>query len=274
MTASVEKKAVRADVPILEARDVTLRFGQHTAVDGVSLAIRPGTITALVGESGSGKTTLARLLALFYRPDGGEILLDGVSVRPKGRNLTYYGQVQMVFQDPFSSLNSLKRVRHVLGRALAIHGKTKGRKETDAKVVELLERVALTPGERFLDVYPDALSGGQRQRISIARSLAVEPRILLADEPTSMLDASIRVGMLNLLRRLRDDSGLAVLYITHDIASARYLADEICVMKDGRIVEQAPTERLISDPQHPYTRQLLAAAPDPSRSRWAHQEEE
>ncbi|MCL2541795.1 MAG: ATP-binding cassette domain-containing protein [Nocardioidaceae bacterium] len=261
--------SVRTGSPVLEARGVSCAFGQRTAVDDVSLALYPGTITALVGESGSGKTTLARLFALFYRPSAGEILLDGKPVSARGRKVDYYGQVQMIFQDPFSSLNSLKRIRHVLSRALAVHGKASGRRETDAKVVEFLERVSLTPGSQYLDKYPDELSGGQRQRISIARSLSVEPRVLLADEPTSMLDASIRVGILNLLRKQRDEEGLAVLYITHDIASARYLADEICVMKDGRIVERAPTEQLITDPQHPYTQQLLAAAPDPSRTAWA-----
>lgn len=262
-----EVPAKQTSTPILEARGVTCRFGQHTAVDDVSLALHQGKITALVGQSGSGKTTLARMFALFYKASAGEIMLDGRPVPTRGRNVHYYGQVQMVFQDPFSSLNELKRIRHILGRVLKIHGKAAGRAEVRARTTELLERVSLTPGERFLDKYPDQLSGGQRQRISIARALAVEPRVLLADEPTSALDASIRIGILNLLRRLRDEHGLCVLYITHDIASARYLADEICVMHEGRIVEQAPTEQLISQPAHPYTRRLLEAAPDPSRAR-------
>lgn len=255
----------RSGEAVLAAREVSRHFGTRAAVDRVSLDLHQGKITALVGESGSGKTTLARLFGLFYPATSGQILLDGRPVRPRGTNRDYYGQVQMIFQDPFSSLNSLKRVRHILGRALVIHGKAAGRKDTEAKVIELLERVSLTPGAAFLDKFPGELSGGQRQRIAIARALAVEPRVLLADEPTSMLDASIRIGVLNLLRRLRDSSGAAVLYITHDIASARYLADDIWVMHAGRLIEGGPAGQVIASPKQPYTRLLISSAPDPAR---------
>lgn len=260
--------------PILQARSVTKTFTVRnrlgrsatlTAVQEVSIDIRSGSVVALVGESGSGKTTVARMLSLYYPPTTGEILLDGHPVRSvRGRSAKrYYGRVQLLFQDPFASLNSLKSVRHILGRALKIHGHAAGRKDVQDKVVELLERVNLHPGEEYIDKYPHELSGGQRQRIVIARALAVGAKVLLGDEPISMLDVSIRLDVLNLLKRLRDEEDLAILYITHDIASARYIADEIKVMYAGQMVESGPTEKLIQQPAHPYTQLLLNSSPDP-----------
>jgi len=260
--------------PVLQARNVSKYFtvrdkmGRSStvrAVENASLDLTPGIIVALVGESGSGKTTLARMLALYYPPNDGDILLEGQPIRSvRGRAARdYYGRVQMLFQDPFASINSLKSVRHILGRALVIHGRAKGRKDVEAKVVELLERVNLYPGSEFIDKYPHELSGGQRQRIVIARALAVHPQVMLGDEPISMLDVSIRLDILNLLNRLRDEDQLALLYITHDIASARYIADEIKVMYAGQIVESGPTERVIQAPAHPYTRLLLDSSPSP-----------
>lgn len=260
---------------VLQARNVTKHFtvrdkmGRRStvrAVEDASLDLAPGSIIALVGESGSGKTTLARMLALYYPPSDGDILLEGEPIRAvKGREAReYYGRVQMLFQDPFASLNSLKSIRHILGRALIIHGRAKGRKEVEAKVIELLERVNLYPGSEYIDKYPHELSGGQRQRIVIARALAVGPKVMLADEPISMLDVSIRLDVLNLLKRLRDEERLALLYITHDIASARYIADEIKVMYAGQMVESGPAERVIQTPAHPYTRLLLDSSPSPS----------
>lgn len=253
---------------VLEARGLVKEFGTGAGVvrpvDGVDLVLRAGTATALVGESGSGKTTLARLLARFWEPSEGELRLDG-STLPSGRagERAYRKAVQMVFQDPFGSLNALHRVRHNLDRALRIHQPHLDRTTRRRRAVELLERVSLVPAQDFIDKYPHELSGGQRQRVVIARALAVEPRVLLGDEPISMLDVSIRLEMLNLLDRLREDEGLALLYITHDIASARYLCDDIAVMYAGRVVEHGPTERIIAEPQHPYTRVLIAASPDP-----------
>jgi len=279
MTASIEPRVARSGPapdagPVLEARNVTRYFtgrsstGQHRtirALEDCTVRLYPGRILALVGESGSGKTTVARVLGLFYPPTSGEILLDGESVRTGRRNRGYYSRVQMIMQDPFSSLNSLKRLRHILGRVLTIHRKAKGRAAVETRVVELLERVNLTPGAQWIDKYPGELSGGQRQRVAIARALAVEPTVLLADEPTSMLDASIRLDVLNLLRQLRDRSGLAMLFITHDIASARYLSDDIQVMYAGQTVEGGPTEPVITEPLHPYTRLLVESASDPAR---------
>lgn len=262
--------------PVLEARDVHVHFrGTDSAgrpvtvraLDGVDLTLRPGQISALVGESGSGKTTLARLFALINRPTSGEILYNGTPVRVRGGRAerAYYSRVQLIYQDPFASLNGLKKVRTIISRVVRIHAPEIGRKGAASKAAELLERVNMTPASRYLDRYPTDMSGGQRQRIAIARALAVGPTVLLADEPTSMLDASIRLDVLNLLSDLRESLKVAVLYITHDIASARYLSDRIHVMYGGRIIESGPTEEIITSPVHPYTKLLLGAAPDPGR---------
>jgi peptide/nickel transport system ATP-binding protein len=260
--------------PVLEGRGLTKyfwvkqgrgplarRFPIH-AVEGVSLRLDKGKVTAVVGESGAGKTTVARLLAKITRPDAGEVLLDGRPA-PRGRPRSYAAQVQMVFQDPFSSLNPVHRIGHHLVRPLKIHH-IPG--DTDAAVAELLRRVALKPPDNFTGKFPHELSGGQRQRVAIARALAVRPRVLIADEPVSMLDVSIRLGVLNLLADLRDRDHLAILYITHDIASARYLADTIVVMYAGQLVEAAPSVNLTDNAAHPYTQLLLSAAPDPDRA--------
>ena len=256
---------------LLEAREVTKHFpaGRRGAVvhavDGVSLALPAGRITAIVGESGSGKSTLARLFARLLKPTSGQLLLDGQAA-PAGRGgrRRYAQQVQMVLQDPFASLNPVHDVRYHLTRPLKVHGPGPAA-SLDESLAALLERVALTPPERFLRKYPHELSGGQRQRVAIARALAVRPRVLLADEPVSMLDVSIRLGILNLLAGLRENEGMTILYITHDIASARYLADEIAVMYAGRLVESAPAISVTDRPAHPYTQLLLSAAPDPDR---------
>jgi peptide/nickel transport system ATP-binding protein len=249
---------------VLEAVDLRKRYrlGRHVGVDAVrdvSFQLRRGTITALVGESGSGKTTVARLLAGQEGRSGGQILLDGAPIDPVSRRgfRTYKETVQMVFQDPFASLNPLHTVRYHLERALKLHGRDAA--ELDA----LLEQVRLSPPEHYRDAYPHELSGGQRQRVAIARALGASPRVLLADEPVSMLDVSIRLEVLDLIEELRARLDLAVLYITHDIASARYFADEILVMHGGEIVERGPAELLTQSPSHDYTRLLIASAPDP-----------
>lgn len=273
------KKAVSAKDDtrevILEAKNLAKHFvvrgkkGTQVvrAVENVDLALHRGEIVAMVGESGSGKTTVARMLSLYYPASSGEILLKGKPVNHVAgkKAKDYYGQVQLLFQDPFASLNGLKSIRHILGRALTIHGKAKGKKEVQEKIYELLTRVNLTPPEQYIDKYPHELSGGQRQRIVIARALAVNPLVMLGDEPISMLDVSIRLDVLNLLKRLRDEEGLALLYITHDIASARYIADRINVMYAGQMIEGGPSEDMIHNPQHPYTRLLLDSSPDPAR---------
>jgi peptide/nickel transport system ATP-binding protein len=247
-----------------DARFVGRRSYVH-AVDDVSFTLRPGTITALVGESGSGKSTVARLLARLYAPTGGSVIYRGRDVaRDKRRSsvLEYRSQVQMIFQDPFGSLNPVKTIRHHLERPLRIHGIV-DKDEIEGRVHELLNTVGLVPPAHIADKYPHELSGGQRQRVAIARTLAVEPVVLLADEPTSMLDVSIRIGILNLMLKLKEERQIAFLYVTHDLASARYLADDILVMYAGQIVEQGPIEDVLADPLHPYTRLLLSAAADP-----------
>ncbi|HEX2774900.1 MAG TPA: ABC transporter ATP-binding protein [Micromonosporaceae bacterium] len=277
-----ERAAARTGEVVLEAVGLTKHFPIRRrlrdlfsrtpvsvhAVDDVSFVLRRGRVTALVGESGSGKTTVARLLAQLYPRTGGDILLHGVptSVRGGRRFRAYVRRVQLIFQDPFASLNPVHTVRHHLTRALRIHGNA-GRTSDDLEraLADLLTRVSLTPPERYVDKFPHELSGGQRQRIAIARALAANPEALLADEPVSMLDVSIRLGILNLLRDLKERLNLAVLYITHDIASARYFADETVVMYAGRMVEGGDSESVTQNPAHPYTRLLIDSAPDPDR---------
>ncbi len=248
---------------IKRGRGIFSRRAPVHAVDNVSVSLETRKVTAFVGESGAGKTTVARLLAQIIKPDRGEVLLDGKPV-PAGRPRSYARQVQMVFQDPFASLNPVHRVRHHLARPLQIH--RLGGPDVDSVVSGLLSRVALKPPAQFAAKFPHELSGGQRQRVAIARALAVRPRVLIADEPVSMLDVSIRLGVLNLLADLRTEENLAILYITHDIASARYLADTIVVMYAGQLVEVAPSVELTDHPAHPYTQLLLSAAPDPDRA--------
>jgi peptide/nickel transport system ATP-binding protein len=261
---------------ILEARHLYKQFHAGgalsrrivNAVQDASLELYPSRVVALVGESGSGKSTIVRMLARLYEPTGGDIAFKGESVlQEKSRRslLRYRGNVQMIFQDPFSSLNPVHKVRYHLERALHIHGKAaRGRKALREQVLGLLSEVALTPPEEFYDKYPHQLSGGQRQRVAIARALAVEPKVILADEPISMLDVSIRLGVLNLMEKLRTEQHIAFLYVTHDIASARYFADETLVMYAGHIVEKNASEELIQNPRHPYTQLLLSAVPDPA----------
>jgi peptide/nickel transport system ATP-binding protein len=239
-------------------------FAVH-AVDDVNLTLRRGRVVALVGESGSGKSTVARLLAQLHPRTGGDIRLHGTSTSAVGGRgfRAYAAMVQMIFQDPFASLNPVHTIRYHLTRALTIHHHTDD--DLEGALHELLGRVSLTPPERYLDKFPHELSGGQRQRVAIARALGARPQALLADEPVSMLDVSIRLGVLNLLRDLKERLNLAILYITHDIASARYFADETLVMYAGRMVEGGDSETVTQTPAHPYTRLLIDSAPDPDR---------
>jgi peptide/nickel transport system ATP-binding protein len=266
--------------PILEARDLTKHFFSGNALSRrvvralqeFNVKLYPGKVVALVGESGSGKSTASRLLSRLYEPTSGDILFEGKSVlKHKDRRslLQYRSEVQMIFQDPFSSLNPIHSVDYHLTRPLQIHRKRlneDGRTKTKrSQVLDLLNRVALDPPEEYAFKYPHQLSGGQRQRVAIARALAVEPKVILADEPISMLDVSIRIGILNLMAELRDQDNIAFLYVTHDLASARYFSDETMVMYAGHVVESGGSEELIRQPQHPYTRLLLSAVPDPAR---------
>ncbi|WP_158866596.1 ABC transporter ATP-binding protein [Leifsonia sp. AG29] len=240
-----------------------------TALDGVSLTLREQTVTALVGQSGSGKSTIARLLLGMERPDSGTIDLTLPGAAPvsvgslRGRRLRdYRATVQLVFQDPFSSLNPASTVAYTLSRPLLNYGGVK-RGELRDRAAELLEQVGLSPASRFLDKLPHQLSGGQRQRVVIARALAANPAVLIADEPVSMLDVSIRAEILELLKGLVADRGIAMLYITHDLLSARALADDVTVLQDGTVREQGTSSEVIDGASHEYTRELLAAIPDP-----------
>ncbi|WP_353081168.1 ABC transporter ATP-binding protein [Tessaracoccus lapidicaptus] len=249
-------------------KDYTLRNGLRRstlrAVDNVSLDLLPGRTVALVGESGSGKSTIAKILTRMERPTSGSVdvrLDDDTPVH----GAMYRRQVQMVFQDPFASLNPFHSIEHHIARPLRIHQRTRSGAETHERVLELLERVNLTPPENLAPRRPHELSGGQRQRVAIARALAPGAQVLIADEPVSMLDVSIRLGVLNLLGRLQREDRLAVLYITHDLATARHFSDEIVVLYRGRVVERGPADDVILDPHHDYTKLLAGSSPDPSR---------
>jgi ABC-type glutathione transport system ATPase component len=241
-----------------------LRVQRLRAVDRVSFELRPGRTTALVGESGSGKSTIAKMLTRLEKPTSGTVSVS----RPDGTPVplaAYQRHVQMVFQDPFASLNPFHTVEHHLARPLRLHRRTRDQAETHARVLDMLQRVNLEPPATIAARRPHELSGGQRQRVAIARALAPGAQVLIADEPVSMLDVSIRLGVLNLLARLQREDDLAVLYITHDLATARHFSDEILVLFRGRVVERGPADAVILDPQHDYTRLLATAAPDPER---------
>jgi peptide/nickel transport system ATP-binding protein len=263
-----------ADAPLLETKKLTRHFrvGRGLsrqmlhAVDDVDLTIGRQEIVALAGESGSGKSTIARLLAGVYRPTSGEIYYQGRAMSSMGSRraqLAYRGDVPMVFQDPFGSLNPAFRVSHGVLRSLKLHRRDLTRAQRLEEAERVIEAVGLSPAGDIMNRYPYELSGGQRQRIGFAQALAHKPKLILADEPVSMLDVSIRIGLLNLMAELRRSEGVSFLYITHDIASARYVADRLMIMYAGHIVESGPTESVLANPKHPYTDLLLGAVPDP-----------
>ncbi len=264
--AVLEAIHLRKYYPVRQFNPLGQRNMVH-AVEDTSLALYPGRALALVGESGSGKTTVARMLARLYEPTAGTIMFRGEPVKGARRAdlKGYRRHVQLVFQDPYSSLNPVHNVRYHLSRPLRLHSHAHTHAQETEQILALLNRVSLSPAEQFIQKYPHQLSGGQRQRVAIARALAVHPEVLLADEPVSMLDVSIRLDILNLLLRLKDEEQLALLFITHDIASARYFAENTLVMYAGQVVEGGPSEEVISRPRHPYTQLLISAAPDPDR---------
>ncbi|MFA0036054.1 ATP-binding cassette domain-containing protein [Vibrio sp. 10N.261.52.A1] len=234
------------------------------ALHGVSFDLYAGRTLALVGESGCGKSTCARLMTKVYPPTEGEILFNGKDISTLNSRkdiLDYRSRVQMVFQDPFGSLNPTHTIEHHLTRPLKIHKQVANKKALAERLEELLTLVEL-PIET-LAKYPHELSGGQRQRVNLARALAVGAEVILADEPTSMLDVSIRLGVLNLMQRMKKELGIGFLYITHDLATAHYIAEETAVMYKGQIVEWGSTQSILTNPQHPYTKLLISAVPDP-----------
>jgi peptide/nickel transport system ATP-binding protein len=234
------------------------------ALHGVSFDLHAGKTLALVGESGCGKSTCARLMTKVYPPTEGEILFNGRDISTlKSRKdiLDYRSRVQMIFQDPFGSLNPTHTIEHHLTRPLKIHNQVATKQALIERLKELLTLVEL-PIET-LAKYPHELSGGQRQRVNLARALAVGAEVILADEPTSMLDVSIRLGVLNLMQKMKKELGIGFLYITHDLATAHYIAEETAVMYKGQIVEWGSTQSILTNPQHPYTKLLISAVPDP-----------
>jgi len=260
---ALELKSVYKHFPL---RGLSAHGRAVHAMDDVSLTLESGGSLALVGESGSGKTTTASVIARIYEQDSGHIIVDGEEARPfrsRAEALQYKKKVQLIFQDPFGSLNPTHTIRQILERPLLIHGIVKNRGELDAKLNEILELVGLCPPGEYLDRYPHELSGGQRQRVNIARTFALEPEIVLADEPTSMLDVSIRMGIMNMMLDLKAKRGVSYLYITHDLAGARYMCSRIAVMYAGMLMEVGPTDEVISEALHPYVKLLKAASPAP-----------
>lgn len=241
------------------------------ALRGVDVSLSEGEILSVVGESGCGKTTLLRTVAMLYQPSRGRVVVLGrdLTNRPKTEDIWYFRRnVQMVFQDPFASLNPTKRVEYILQRPLIVH-QLVGKRELRHKLLEVLNEVELTPPEDFLTKFPHELSGGQKQRVGFARAIITKPKIILADEPTSMLDVSIKSGILNLMLKLREDYRVSFLHVTHDLAAAKYVSDRIVVMYAGMIVEDGDAKELVENPLHPYTQLLKEAAPDPIKTKVA-----
>ncbi|PSW20097.1 ABC transporter ATP-binding protein [Photobacterium sanctipauli] len=259
--------------PIIELKDVVKEFStgggfgkQDTfkALNSISFSLHKGRTLALVGESGCGKSTCARLITKVHAPTSGEIHYRGKNlneIKNRKETLDYRSKVQMVFQDPFGSLNPTHTIEHHLTRPLLIHKQVSNKQQLREKLEELMGLVELPVQD--LEKYPHQLSGGQRQRINLARAIAVGAEVILADEPTSMLDVSIRLGVLNLMKEMKEKMGIGFLYITHDLATAHYIAEETAVMYKGRIVEWGDTQAILKNPTHPYTRLLISAVPDP-----------
>ncbi|KXF81105.1 ABC transporter ATP-binding protein [Enterovibrio coralii] len=259
--------------PIIQVQDISKTFSTgggfakkepFHALRGVTFDLYKGRTLALVGESGCGKSTVARLITKVHDVTSGNILFNGQNIEEikSGKALREYrSQVQMVFQDPFGSLNPAHRIGHHIARPLSIHHDKLTEAEIRERQRELINLVELD--EDCLEKFPHQLSGGQRQRINLARALGVGAQVILADEPTSMLDVSIRLGVLNLMQRMKQEMGIGFLYITHDLATAHYIAEDTAVMYRGQIVEWGDTQQILSNPQHPYTKLLISAVPDP-----------
>ena len=279
-----KKPEPSVDEALIEVADLSVHFrlggsalgrlvgrdtGAVRAVDGVSFTLARGEVLGLVGESGSGKSTLGRALLGLVRPTGGQIRYRDRDIGAASERAlrALRRDLQMVFQDPHAALNPAMDLQTAVGHPLRVHRLVRSRAELRQRVVEALEHVGLTPAEQFLTKYPADLSGGQKQRAVIARAIISRPSLLVADEPVSMLDMSVRAKILELMRTLRRDLGLTYLYITHDLATAKFFCDRVAICYLGRIVEIGPTEQIFAAPRHPYTRALLRAIPEPDPDR-------
>lgn len=257
----------RSGPPLLEVRDLEIRFGARRgsgaveAVRGISFTVEAGEALGLIGESGSGKTTVARAVIGLVQPAAGSVSLEGTKIThlPERESRRVRRRMHLIFQDPYDALHPGMRISEIVEEPMRIQG-IRDRARRSEAVSAALEEVGLTPPSRFAGRYPHELSGGQRQRVAIARALVLEPALVLADEPTSMLDVSLRAEILAILKRHRDARGTGYLFISHDLALARHFCDRIAVMFRGRIVELGPAETIVADPRHPYTRTLLRAA--------------
>ncbi|MFA0065524.1 ABC transporter ATP-binding protein [Vibrio breoganii] len=264
----IEGKNLVKDFPVSSN---ALKNPMMRAINDVSFKMYKSRGLSVVGESGSGKSTTAKMIAKMYAPSGGNIEYRGRDIQTitkKSDLMRYREGVQMVWQDPFGSLNPTHNIFHHIARPLLIHKKVASgnKKELQERVYDLLEQVGLIPPKETAEKFPHQLSGGQRQRVNLARNIAVGAKVVLADEPTSMLDVSIRAGVLNLMEEMKFEKQMSLLYITHDIATARYIAEDIAVMYVGHMVEWGDTDEVIAHPQHPYTQLLVSAVPDPAKS--------
>ncbi|AIF82852.1 ATPase component of various ABC-type transport systems with duplicated ATPase domain [Candidatus Nitrososphaera evergladensis SR1] len=270
--------------PLLEVRDLRKYFAVKRsfrqmlhqkgrdfvkAVDGVSFTLERGKVLVLAGESGSGKTTVARLVLRATDPDAGSIIFEGNDVTLyTGSQLKHFrSSVHMVYQDPYASLNPRMKIMDIVMEPLSIHDRASTKEQKEEKVLKALEEVRLVPAQEIARRLPHMLSGGQRQRVALARALVMRPALIVADEPVSMLDVSVRGEILDLMQTLRRRFSLSYIYITHDLSTARYVGDDIAIMNAGKIVETGPIDRVLLSPAHQYTKSLIEAIPDPDRGR-------